>query len=430
MTEQLAFLFTGIVVGILFAWILFRLWLRSMKTEDNTLSNRIGVELDELKQSLDNKEKEIVSLSALAAGKDADLKNLREKLDSQKAEVEELQERMKKEFRLLANEILTENSDRLTKENREKLDDVLKPFNENLKEFKKKVEDTYEKEADQRRSLKDEVKRLAEMNLMIGEEAKALTRALKGDSKTQGIWGEKILERILENSGLKRGEDFIVQDSHVSDDGRRLIPDVSVKYPGKGNIIIDSKVSLVAYEQYVNADDEEAKDRALKAHIISVRNHIKSLASKNYETIYKENTLDFVMMFMPVEPAYYLALQNDNGLWNEAYEKGILLISPTNLIAALRMIENVWRQVKQEANVIKIAEEGAKLYDGFADLLKRLDDLGSRLESTRNQYDQTMLKLTGRGNLISKVERLKSLGVKTKKNIPEKFVDDSESVED
>lgn len=430
MTEQLAFLFTGIVVGILFAWILFRLWLRSMKTEDNTLSKRISIELDELKQSLDNKEKEIVSLSALGAGKDADLKNLREKLDSQKAEVEELQERMKKEFRLLANEILTENSDRLTKENREKLDDVLKPFNENLKEFKKKVEDTYEKEADQRRSLKDEVKRLAEMNLMIGEEAKALTRALKGDSKTQGIWGEKILERILENSGLKRGEDFIVQDSHVSDDGRRLIPDVSVKYPGKGNIIIDSKVSLLAYEQYVNADDEEGKERALKAHIISVRSHIKSLASKNYETIYKENTLDFVMMFMPVEPAYYLALQNDNGLWNEAYEKGILLISPTNLIAALRMIENVWRQVKQEANVIKIAEEGAKLYDGFADLLKRLDDLGSRLESTRNQYDQTMLKLTGRGNLISKVERLKNLGVKTKKNIPEKFVDDSESVED
>lgn len=426
MTAQLVFLFSGIIIGVLFTWLLFRLRLRSVRSGDDSLVSRIGDELEELKLSLGNKEKEIVRLTALAAGKEADLRNLNDKLSSQKNEIEEMQERMKKEFRLLASEILNENSDKLTKENRTKLDDVLKPFNENLKEFKKKVEDTYEKEADQRRSLRDEVKRLAEMNLMIGEEARALTRALKGDSKTQGIWGEKILERILENSGLKRGEDFIVQDSHVSDDGKRLIPDISVKYPGKGIIIIDSKVSLLAYEQYVNAEDDEAKERALKAHLLSVRNHIKSLSSKKYETIYKENTLDFVMMFMPVEPAYYLALQNDNGLWNEAYEKGILLISPTNLIAALRMIENVWRQVKQEANVIKIAEEGAKLYDGFADLLKRLDDLGSRLESTRTQYDQTMIKLTGRGNLISRVERLKNLGVKTKKSIPEKFSDDSE----
>jgi len=427
MIEQLAFLFSGIVVGILFAWIVFRLRTRFIKVEGNTYAKRIGIELDELKASLDEKEKEIVRLSSLVAGKDADLKNLDEKLLSQKTEIEELQERMKKEFRLLASEILNENSEKLTKENRSKLDDVLKPFNENLKEFKKKVEDTYEKEADQRRSLKDEVKRLAEMNLMIGEEARALTRALKGDSKTQGIWGEKILERILENSGLKKDEDFIVQDSHVSEDGRRLIPDVSVRYPGKGSIIIDSKVSLMAYEQYVNAGDDETRERALKAHILSVRNHIKSLASKNYESIYKENTLDFVMMFMPVEPAYYLALQNDSALWNEAYERGILLISPTNLIAALRMIENVWRQVKQESHVIEIAEEGAKLHDGFVELLTRLEDLGSRLESTRKQYDQTMIKLSGRGNLITKVDKLKKLGVKAKKSIPDELLDDDDS---
>lgn len=428
--EQLIFLFSGIVVGILFTWIVFRLLSRFRTSGENTLLTRIGTELGELKIALDEKEKEIVRLSSLVAGKEADLKNLDEKLKVQKNEIEELQERMKKEFRLLAGEILSENSEKLNRENRTRLDDVLKPFNENLKEFKKKVEDTYEKEADQRRSLKDEVKRLAEMNLMIGDEARALTRALKGDSKTQGIWGEKILERILENSGLKRDEDFIVQDSHLNEEGKRLIPDVSVKYPGKGNIIIDSKVSLVAYEQYVNAEDDIAREQALKAHILSVRNHIKSLASKNYESIYKESTLDFVMMFMPVEPAYYLALQNDNGLWNEAYEKGILLISPTNLIAALRMIENVWRQVKQESHVIEIAEEGAKLYDGFVELLTRLEDLGARLESTRKQYDQTMIKLSGRGNLISKVDKLKKLGVKAKRSIPDEFIGDEDADQD
>jgi DNA recombination protein RmuC len=426
MIDQLTFLSAGILVGVLSTWVIFRLRLKFSKGENESLLKRIGAEVDNLKLIVVDKEKEIVRLSGLVAGKDADLRNLDEKLKTHKDEVDELQEKMKKEFRLLAGEILNENSDKLNKENRNRLDDVLKPFNENLKEFKKKVEDTYEKEADQRRSLRDEVKRLAEMNLVIGEEARALTRALKGDSKTQGIWGEKILERILENSGLKRGEDFIIQDSHLSEDGRRLIPDVSVKYPGKGNIIIDSKVSLLAYEKYVNADDDDERERALKAHILSVKNHIKSLASKNYESIYKESTLDFVMMFMPIEPAYYLALQNDNGLWNEAYEKGILLISPTNLIAALRMIENVWRQVKQEANVVKIAEEGAKLYDGFADLLSRLSDLGTKLDSTQKQYDQTMIKLTGRGNLISKVDKLKNLGVKTRKSIPDKFTEEEE----
>ncbi len=427
MTENLLiFLLSGIIAGSLVSWLILSLRKKGGKESDSLLTSRLEEELDVLQNNLVEKEKEILSLTGKLAARDENVVHLEDKLTTQKKEIVEVQERMQKEFRLMANEILSDNSEKFTKANREKLDEVLKPFNENLKEFKKKVEDTYEKEADQRRSLKEEVKRLAEMNLMIGEEAKALTRALKGDSKTQGVWGEKILETILENSGLKRDVNYFIQDSHISEEGKRLIPDVRVKYPGKGSIIIDSKVSLVAYEQYVNAEDPEEEARAKNAHIISIRKHINSLSSKNYNTLYDEETLDFVMMFMPIEPALYLAIKTESNIWNEAYEKGILLISPTNLIAALRMIEHVWRQVDQQNNVKKIAEEGGKLHDGFVDLLSRLLDLGAKLESTRKQFDLTMIKLEGKGNLISKVEKLKTLGVKAKKSLPEKFLEEND----
>ncbi len=425
MTENLLiFLLSGIIAGALVSWLILSLRKKGGKESDSLLTSRLEEELDVLQNNLVEKEKEILSLTGKLAARDENVVHLEDKLTTQKKEIVEVQERMQKEFRLMANEILSDNSEKFTKANREKLDEVLKPFNENLKEFKKKVEDTYEKEADQRRSLKEEVKRLAEMNLMIGEEAKALTKALKGDSKTQGNWGEMILETILENSGLEKGREFFVQESYESDERRRLQPDIIVKYPGDRSIIIDSKVSLTAYERYIDVPEEQ-KESELKAHLVSIKKHIKELSEKNYQDHYSINTLDFVMMFMPVEPAYLLAIQADNNLWQYAYEKRILLISPTNLIAALKLIHSMWSQEKQTKHVMEIATQGGALYDDFVMLAERLLKLGKRIDDTQTSYDETMKKLkTGKGNLIGRVEKLNKLGARAKKSMPEAFRDD------
>ncbi len=425
MTENiLIFLLSGIITGALVSWVILSLRKKGGKAADNLLTSRLKDELDVLQNNLVEKEKEILSLTGKLAARDENVVHLEDKLITQKKEIVEVQDKMQKEFRLMANEILSDNSEKFTKANREKLDEVLKPFNENLKEFKKKVEDTYEKEADQRRSLKEEVKRLAEMNLMIGEEAKALTKALKGDSKTQGNWGEMILETILENSGLEKGREFFVQESYESDERRRLQPDIIVKYPGDRSIIIDSKVSLTAYERYIDVPEEQ-KESELKAHLVSIKKHIKELSEKNYQDHYSINTLDFVMMFMPVEPAYLLAIQADNNLWQYAYEKRILLISPTNLIAALKLIHSMWSQEKQTKHVMEIATQGGALYDDFVMLAERLLKLGKRIDDTQTSYDETMKKLkTGKGNLIGRVEKLNKLGARAKKSMPEAFRDD------
>jgi DNA recombination protein RmuC len=233
-----------------------------------------------------------------------------------------------------------------------------------------------------------------------------------------------ILESILERSGLVKDREIFVQESFTTDGGKRLQPDIIVKYPGNRSIIIDSKVSLTAYEQYVNAEDEMEKEKAVKAHLQSVRAHIKALESKDYQNEYKVNTLDFVMMFMPVEPAYFLALQSDDRLWSESYEKRILIIGPTNLIAALKMIESIWKQEYQSRNVVEIARQGGALYDDFVLLLERMEKLGKRIKDTQEQYDDTVMKLSGRGNLVSRVAKLKELGVKAKKEFPEKYRND------
>lgn len=424
MIEQLIFLLVGLTTGIVFTWLIFRARERQTSESGRGLVETLQNELKDLKVQLADKERDILRLSTELASREANISNLGEKLENQKKEVMEVQERMQKEFRLMANEILTENSEKFSKANREKLDQILGPFNENLKDFRKKIEDTYEKESDQRRSLKEEVKRLAEMNLMIGEEAKALTRALKGDSKTQGNWGEMILEKILENSGLQKDREFFVQESYAAEDNRRVQPDVIVKYPGNRSIIIDSKVSLTAYERYVEAADED-KESEMKAHLLSIKNHIKELSAKNYQDLYDINTLDFVMMFLPVEPAYLLAMQAENSLWNFAYEKRILLISPTNLIAALKLIYSMWSQDKQTRNVMEIAAQGGALYDDFVLLAERMLKLGKRIDDTQQAYTDIIRKLkTGKGNLIGRVEKLNKLGARTRKSMPENFNDD------
>ncbi|MEA1898140.1 MAG: DNA recombination protein RmuC [Bacteroidota bacterium] len=387
--------------------------------------------LEKKEQILREKESEILELNRSLSGKESDLRHLSEKLLEQKSDLEKIQEKFRNEFKNLANEILEEKTKKFTEQNSIRLGEILNPLNQKIKEFEKKVENTYEKEMQQRLSLKEEVKRLAELNQKVSKEANNLAKALKGDSKTQGDWGEVILESILERSGLAKNSQYFIQPSYTAESGKRLQPDVVVTYPGERSVVIDSKVSLVAYERFSSANDEKDRKNASKEHLISIKNHIKELSEKNYPDIYELKAMDFVMMFLPVEPAYYLAMQEDPGLWNFAYDKRILIISPTNLIAALKMVESMWRQENQNKNVIEIARQSASLYDKFVGLYNDLKDLGKRLASTTDFYTSAMNKLSeGKGSLVSKVENIKKLGVKTKKSLPEEDLKKSGELDD
>lgn len=424
MLDNSVFFLAGLAAGVLVMIIIQLLRKKAARLTEGVHINDLKETISDYKTELVDKEAEIRKLTAMVASRDANIESLGEKLEDQKKELEEIQEKMKKEFKLLADEILEEKSRKFTRENTEKLDSILKPFNENLKDFRDKVEKTRLESSKDRASLMTKIAELEKLNTKISDEANALTRALKGDSKARGNWGEMILESILEKSGLVKDREFFVQESYTTGEGGRLQPDVIVKYPGNRSIIIDSKVSLIGYEQYVNAETEEEKEKSIKTHLQSVRTHLNKLAEKDYQDEYELESVDFVMMFMPVEPAYFLALQSDNRLWSDSYEKRVLLISPTNLIAALKMIESIWKQEYQSRNVIEIARQGGALYDDFVLLLERLEKLGKKLNETQRQYDETVMKLTGRGNLINRVGHLKELGVKAKKDMPEKYRDD------
>ncbi len=446
---ELLFLAIGLIAGFFAAWF----WARTkfenksglepdeankMKEENENLLIKTRVDDDKIKtfsaqandfmNRIREKEKDIINLTSKLSAKTSDYEHLTEKLKEQKNEIENIREKFTTEFRNLANEILEEKTLKFTEQNRSNLDQILKPLGEKIKDFEKRVEETYVKESQQRFSLKEEVRRLAELNQQVSRETQNLTNALKGQAKTQGTWGELILENILEKSGLVKDREYFVQKSFTNPDGKRLQPDVIVTYPGNKSVVIDSKVSLTAYERFSSSESKPEQEKALKEHILSVRNHINELSSKNYQDIYDLNSLDFVMMFMPVEPSYMLAVQNDSGLWNYAYEKRIILISPTHLIAALKMVSSLWRQEYQSRNVLEIARQSGELYDKFTGLINDLLDVGHRLKATQKSYEASMNKLsTGRGNLVSRVEKIKKLGAKTSKELPQVLIERSEN---
>ena len=424
MLENIIYFLAGLAAGLVLMTVIQSIRKKAARSGEGVRISDLKTTVAEYKSDLAEREAEIRRLTAMVASKDTSIESLGERLAEQKNELEAMQERMKKEFRLLADEIMEEKSKKFTRENEEKLGNILKPFNENLRDFRDKVEKTSLENSKDRASLITKIAELERLNTRISDEANALTRALKGDSKARGNWGEMILESILEKSGLVKDREFFVQESYTSEKGNRLQPDIIVKYPGNRSIIIDSKVSLVGYEQYVNADTDEEKALALKAHLQSVRTHFNKLAAKDYQDEYSLDTVDFVMMFMPVEPAYFLALQSDNRLWTDSYEKRVLLISPTNLIAALKMIESIWKQEYQSRNVMEIAKQGGALYDDFVLLLERMEKLGKKLGETQKQYDDTVMKLTGRGNLINRVGNLRELGIKAKKEMPDRYRDE------
>jgi DNA recombination protein RmuC len=420
---EIVYILTGIIIGIALAWAFMRNKGTGELAALEQKSEMLMSENSSLKKELETNSSEIINLNTTISAKETELRNIEERLKEQKEELIQLREKFNLEFKNLANEILEEKTKKFTEQNKTNLGEILNPLNEKLKEFEKKVDETYDKEAQQRFSLKEEVKRLAELNQQISKEANSLTQALKGESKTQGNWGEVILENILERTGLRKDSEYTVQESFTLDDGKRFQPDVVVHYPGERSIVIDSKVSLTAYERYVSSGDEDQKSIELKAHITSIKNHINELSGKKYEELEGIKSLDFVVMFLPIEPAYLLAIQSEPTLWSFAYEKRILLVSPTNLVAILKMIESLWKQEYQSRNVLEIARQGGNLYDAFVLLSERLIKLGKKMNEATNLYQDTMKNLSdGKGNLVSRVENLKALGIKAKKQMPDNLL--------
>lgn len=428
---DLLFLISGILIGCTFTYFLTKALLakdsagfeKELGLKSGSI-NQLNNLNQQQKQEIDSKESRINELTADLSKKEADLSHLNQKLNEQKEDILNLQKQFREEFKNLANDILEEKTQKFTLQNKENLNEILKPLSDKIKDFEKKVEDTYDKESKLRFSLKEEIKRLEELNLQVSKDTINLTKALKGDSKAQGGWGEVVLENILEKSGLVKDREYFIQKSFTNDEGKRLQPDVIVSYPGNRNVVIDSKVSLTAYERYINTDSEIEAETQYKAHILSLKSHINDLSNKNYQDLYQINSLDFVMMFLPVEPAYLLAIQKDPELWNYAYDRRVLMISPTNLIAALKMVQSLWLQEYQGRNVQEIARQSGLLYDKFEGFSRDLIELGKKLKDADKFYESSMNKLSrGKGNLVKKVEDIKKLGAKTTKELPQKLVE-------
>ena len=353
----------------------------------------------------------------------SELKNLEEKLLENKAEVSKLQEKFTKDFEILANKILEDKSTKFTEQNQENIKRILNPLQERIQTFEKKVEDTHKESIDYHAALRQQIVGLKDLNLQMSKETLNLTKALKGDSKAQGNWGELVLERVLEKSGLEKNSEYFVQQSFVNEENRRIMPDVVIHLPDDKKMIIDSKVSLTAYEQYVNADTEDDKTVFLKEHVNSLKRHIEQLSEKKYETIYEIDSPDFVLLFIPIEPAFAIALNNDNQLYNKAFEKNIVIVTPTTLLATLRTIDSMWNNEKQQRNAIDIAVHAGRLYDQFVNLTNDLIKVGNQLKTVQGSYDVSMKKLTGTGNLIKKVEKIKKLGAKGTKNFNDRLLE-------
>ncbi|WZL88214.1 DNA recombination protein RmuC [Salinimicrobium sp. 3283s] len=361
-------------------------------------------------------------LSTQLTERTSELKNLQEKLEEQKGELEKLQEKFSKEFENLANKILEQKSEKFTSINKENINQILSPLQEKIKLFEEKVEKNSNDFIERHAQLGKQLEYLHEQNVKISEEANNLTRALKGENKTQGNWGELILERVLEKSGLVKDREYFVQQSHETEDGKKLLPDVVLHLPGDKRMVIDSKVSLVAYEKYVNEEDQEKRARYLKDHLRSLNSHIQELSAKKYEDLYKMESPDFVLMFIPVEPALYLAQNLDSSFFYTAFQKNILLVSPTTLLSVLRTIDTLWSNEKQQQNALEIANHAASLYHKFKLLLDELETVGKRLKSTNTAYDDAMKKLTGQQNLIKDIDQLETLGISPKQKLSQKWL--------
>ena len=380
---------------------------------------------------LQEAEQQLSVLNAQIAGLNTQLTQERSQNGEKMALLQSARDELTSQFKNLANEILEEKSKRFSEQNQQSLGQLLEPLKSRLQEFQGKVEQVYVQEGKDRSALAEQVRQLMELNRTVSQEANNLTRALKGSNKTQGNWGELILERVLETAGLRKGEEFDVQESHTTGDGKRLQPDVVLHLPEDRHLVIDAKATLVAYEDYANAEDDKHREAALKRQLDAVRAHIKGLSDKNYQDLYGLKSLDFVLMFIPIEPAFMLAVTHDRELFMDAWNKNVLLVSPSTLLFVVRTVASLWRQEAQNRNAQEIAKRGAELYDKLSGFVEDMESLGNRLKQAQDNYDTAFGKLyKGKGNAIRQAEMLKKLGVKPNKSLPNSLVDSANDAAD
>lgn len=440
--EYTIYLVITFFIALFFGWFIGKLLTKNkysivettLKTQNEGLSFEKTQLIDEIssyKLTLQNEVQKRENLLISLTQKESSIQNMESKLTEQKLEVNQLQEKFTKEFENLANKILEEKTNKFTEQNKENLKLILNPLNEKIIHFEQKVEQTHKESIDYHAALRQQIIGLKDLNQQMSKETLNLTKALKGDSKTQGNWGELVLERVLEKSGLEKGREYEMEKSFAVDEEtrQRLRPDVIIHLPDGKKMIIDSKVSLTHYEQYVNSEDEQEKDLYLKQHIQSLNRHVEQLSSKRYEDLYHIESPDFVLLFVPIEPAFAVAINNDNQLYNKAFEKNIIIVTPSTLLATLRTIDSMWNNEKQQQNAIEIARQAGALYDKFAGLVDDLMQVGKRMDDAKKEYGNAMNKLVeGNGNLINRVESLKKMGAKAQKSLPEVILKRAEEV--
>ncbi len=438
MTNSILILLTfsfALALGLFLGKLLFNARSQSEKSGLEERINGLLEQIEQFKEQVrqyalekENLLKEKESITIHLAKKENDFDNLWERNKEQKQEVEQLQEKFTKEFENLANKILEEKTVKFTEQNKENLKNILSPLQDRIQLFEKKVEDTHKESIDYHAALRQQILGLREMNEQMSKETINLTKALKGDSKMQGNWGELVLERVLEKSGLEKDREYFVQQSHTTGDGNRVFPDVIINLPDGKKMIIDSKVTLTAYERYTNEEDETQKNQHLKEHVNAVHRHVEQLGNKNYQDLYQMESPDFVLLFIPIESAFAVALNEDAALYNKAFEKNIVIVTPSTLLATLRTIDSMWANQKQQENALEIARQAGALYDKFEGFVGDLIKIGKKMDEAKMEYGAAMNKLTeGKGNLITSVEKLKKMGAKAKKSLPESVLKRAES---
>lgn len=432
---MLGLLAMGLAAGAAIGYLLFKLKapqkgltdeLQQAKLElklEKERSERQAEDINSLNTQLREEREQLLRVNSERATLEANYENMARRLTEQKEELTSLQDRFTAQFKNLANEIFEEKSVKFTNQNKTNLDELLKPLGQKLTEFERKVELTHKDHVERNVALREQISGLRELNKKMSQEAENLTRALKGDSRVQGNWGELVLERILEQSGLQKDREYFTQESITTEAGRRLRPDVIIRLPDNKNLVIDAKASLISYDRYINADNDEDRDRFLKEHMLSVKTHIRSLANKSYHQLFDTGTLDYVLMFVPIEAAFALIIERGGELYNEAHSQNIVIVSPATLIATLRTVASIWKHEYQNRNALEIARQGGLLYDKFKAFVDDLVKVGTTLSTTKNTYDEAMKKLvTGKDNLVRKTERLKELGAQASKSIDDKVL--------
>ena len=423
MSEILIYLLLSIgaiILGFFIGRLQSKVKFESINGKNSLLEQNLENLQSELKKAQTEKEQLISS----NIRNESDLNNLQIKYNENQKEVEKLQEKFTKEFENLANKILEEKSTNFAEQNKESMKSILNPLKEKIDGFEKKVETTHKESIDYHAALRQQILGLKEINAQMSKETINLTKALKGDSKIQGNWGELVLERVLDKSGLEKDREYFVQQSFTNEIGKRVLPDVVIHLPDNKKMIVDSKVSLTAYERYVNSEDENEKGQFIKEHVNSLKRHVEELSEKKYEDLYEIDSPDFVLLFVPIEPAFAIALNIDETLYNKAFEKNIVIVTPTTLLATLRTIDTMWNNEKQQKNAIEIARQAGALYDKFEGFVSDLMRVGKKMDDAKKDYSAAMNKLVdGKGNLITSIEKIKKMGAKAKKSLPENIVE-------